>query len=58
MWVNILGDDGDIHIIPKDDTVDHIINSSCLCNPSFDVLGIQIHNAKDNRELTEGKPYA
>lgn len=59
MWEVIWGDSA-IHVVPVADTMIHTITMYCSCNPQVVteddegvplIKNIQVHNAKDNREL-------
>lgn len=42
----------DIHIVPDNDTMYHLLEAHCPCNPLVKD-GITTHNADDERELIE-----
>lgn len=45
-----------IDITPVNDLKEHKQGEKCWCNPVLNDYGCWIHNAKDERELTEDKP--
>ena len=48
----------DIHVIPVGDTKEHALSAKCWCIPTVEVYGsllLIIHNAKDNRDMSEYK---
>jgi hypothetical protein len=42
-----------LHIIPLDDTMDHVKSGDCACFPLLMEHGYLVHNAKDCREKLE-----
>ncbi|BAP37811.1 hypothetical protein AS4_28710 [Acinetobacter guillouiae] len=44
-----------IHVIPINDLKKHTYTHDCICNCSYED-GVYIHNAFDERELTENLP--
>jgi len=46
----------DVHVMPVDDSKEHICSPKCPCNPSVEVEGanlVYIHNSWDGREYFE-----
>jgi hypothetical protein len=48
---------GDLHVIPKNDLEPHVIGRYCDCDPQYDITDygelIVVHNSYDARELCE-----
>jgi hypothetical protein len=44
--------EGSIHVVPLNDTIDHVVDGSC-CQPIIDEDLLVIHSAKDCRETYE-----
>jgi hypothetical protein len=43
-----------IHVVPLNDTRDHITSQDCWCDPDLDVFGdVFVHNSADDREAYE-----
>jgi hypothetical protein len=47
--------DEDIHVVPRNDTVDHWTTVHCWCQPERDneQLNVVVHNSADGREAYE-----
>lgn len=43
---------GERHVRPIDDLIDHALSKCCWCNP-FDDDGVWVHNSIDRREMRE-----
>ena len=46
----------DTHVIPRNDTREHVLSVGCWCKPKVEVYGanlLVIHNADDFREVYE-----
>lgn len=47
---------GDVNVYPLDDIGEHVLDVSCSCGPSVEVIGAHlliVHNAFDHREIIE-----
>lgn len=46
-----------LHVVPKDDTGEHVLKSTCSCDPTAEVIEnghmLIVHNAFDCREAVE-----
>lgn len=47
-----------VDVTPLNDLKKHDHGEKCWCNPSQTEEGCWVHNASDERELTEDKPRA
>lgn len=57
-WLNIIGQNAAheeiTHVIPKGDTYEHKLDSTCWCQPDLDEeFHVVTHNSHDRRELYE-----
>jgi hypothetical protein len=52
MWDTIVTEDGERHVIPKDDIIPHEPDTYCWCHPTDDD-GVIVHHSMDRRELAE-----
>ena len=62
MWVAIVNEPDELHIVPQDDLIEHTTHAECICGPSIDPvldayipggLKIIIHMALDGRIFDE-----
>lgn len=54
MWEVFALDNGELHVIPADDTKLHDGSTDCWCSPHDDE-GVWVHNSADGREQYERK---
>ena len=52
MWQAILTEQGERHVVPKDDLRPHSESLDCWCRPFMDGE-VCVHNAMDHREHVE-----
>lgn len=57
-WLRICGHNAShqkiTHVVPKNDTYEHKLDSSCWCQPELDdEFFVVTHNSHDRRELYE-----
>ena len=57
-WLNISGKNAAgytvVHVVPKGDTFEHKLDSTCWCQPELDEEDhVVLHNSHDQRELYE-----
>lgn len=57
MWIKATMADGDIHVTPVNDLIDHELSEDCICGPEPELLEngkwMYAHESLDRREDSE-----
>lgn len=54
MWLTIKLDNGVVHVVPLEDTWEHVFHEDCWCHPQEDPEDLHmVHTSADGREKYE-----